>query len=88
MAKVTTLKNWCEIDQLNSVDLRDGDTVEITWPNGGEKTTHTVHIEKSTQSVSDMGRSVDVPIRHAMIKLCHGGAWFDIRIAGLEARKI
>ncbi len=89
MQKITTDRNWREVDQLDGKDLRDGEYLRIMWPDG-TYTNQTVKIESSSYNVSEQGQrdGYDVPVRHAMVPIKYRGQHTYIRITGLNAKRI
>lgn len=87
MKKITTLNNWCEIDQLDGIDLKSNERLKVKFPNG-QVIEVTCFIQESSYTTSDMGRPYVVPVKKATIRTKWKGQPCFVPIAGLEAERV
>jgi hypothetical protein len=80
MKNVETYSNWCEIDQLDGVTLKDGEWLRVKWPDG-TKTRAKVRVEQTSYRISDMGSPCDIPVSKAFVRVPYKGASARIRLA-------
>ena len=87
MSKVTMYSNWCSIDRLDDINLKDKERLRVTWPNGVvEDYTIIVRIYKT--STRDHGTSCDISHSDAYINVIYNGLLIEVRLIGLEATRI
>lgn len=83
MNKIEIYKNWCEIDQLNGINLEDGEVLKVKWPNG-EITVETIILEKTSYQVSDHGHPWDVAVNRAYAQTECRGVKCLLRLSGKD----
>ena len=84
--KFTTYSNWCEIDRLGETNLKNGDEVEILWPNK-KVTNHILEVRKSSYNISDMGSPYTVPVSTAYIKIEYNGTENTVNVTSIKGIK-
>lgn len=77
--KIDQNRNWCEIDQLGGMPIRDGEWLEIHWPDGSV-TSERVKLRITKRTVSDMGHNCDIPVRQAGVTVNYHGVPVWVRI--------
>jgi hypothetical protein len=87
MSIIETDLNWCEVDQLDGIDLIDREKLKIIFPNG-EEVTKEIKIVESSYETNDMGAAYIIPCRKAHIESKWKGQPCLIPLAGLEAERI
>lgn len=87
MSKVTADKNYCDIDKLDGVELKDGERLKVTFPDGKTKKVEVVLHERN-EPYNDMGHTYTMPVRKAHFTLDYHGWELDFPLEGLEAKRI
>lgn len=87
MGRIITYSNWCYIDRLDGIDLKDGERLWVKFPNG-ERIQITCSIHASKQVVLDMGRPYEMPVRRAYLKTKWKGQQCMVELVGLEAERV
>lgn len=87
MKRIKALKNWCDIDQLEGVDLKDGEKLRVEFK---DKTVEVVKIkvEPSSYETSDMGHPYTIPVRKAVVTKKVAGVTVQVPLVGLKAERI
>ena len=84
---VTQKSNWGYWDELDGKVLRDGETVEVQYPDGTiERGTVTTKDHVST--ISDMGAPCAIHDTSAFIRFEHHGAEVKLGLRGMMARRV
>ncbi len=88
MSKVEAYKNWfCDIDRLDEIDLKEGEDLELTFPDGTvERVQVLLHSEK--QTYTDHGHTYSMTVSKAYFTLDYHGWEMDCPLEGLEAKRI
>lgn len=87
MNRVETYSNWSRIDQLDGRDIRAGEFLDITWPDGSESR-EMARVSASSETAWDHGKPCSIPVRKAYFVLTHRGASVDVPLAGFPARRV
>ena len=87
--RVLVKSNWGWWDQLDGETLRDGDLLEVTWPDGAT-TTETVVTRTTYEMVGDHGHDERTPRVEAFVAIRHRGAEGVVRLvaAGVSCRRV
>jgi len=87
MGKIERYSNWCELDQLDGETIKDGETLEVTFPNG-KVIKLKAAVESYSQSYNDHGHDYTMPVSHAYHKSWWAGVPVQVSLVGLEAKRI
>ena len=82
-SKIATCRNWGNIDKLEELALKDGETLKIKFPDGGIEVHNIIVVEKSTK-----GRYEDTYDSRAYVIVNYRGFETLISLVGLEAERI
>jgi hypothetical protein len=83
MSKVTVRSNWGYWDELDGEILKNGERVNVRWPDGSE-TQETVRVEKTSFQSEDHGHRCDIPVHKAYVDVNVRGVAASIRLAGAD----
>lgn len=88
--EIYVLSNWCYYDSLDGAELRDGEELELTWPDGHVER-QKILVKKRSVEVSDMGHPWTTPITEAFIVVPYHG--FDALlqlslVQGLRVKRV
>lgn len=80
---------YSSIDKLDGTELKDGEILEIEFPNGTREV-HTIHVTKGRGTESEQGcqYGFSYPISQATITIDYNGLKMNMRIEGLKAKQI
>lgn len=87
MGKIERHNDWCSYDSLDGERLKDGEILEITFPDGWFMTA-AIRLAKWSESISDHGHASAYPQERAEIDFSLHGIRVVIPLAGLEAERI
>lgn len=85
--KIIPDTNWCHIDKLDGIELKDGERLRIRFPS---KETLEVNITvwHEIKTINEMGRPYDMPVKRAYLKTKWKGAPCMVELVGLEAERV
>lgn len=86
MSRIERYSNWCEIDRLDSIDLKEGEFLQVFWPNGDIEIL-VCGINSHSYTISDHGHPYSVPVREAYIHANYKGQPIKVELLGLEAQR-
>lgn len=87
MSKIERYSNWCWIDRLDGVDLKDGEMLFVRFPDGHHEGI-TCIVKPRKVSVQDMGSKYDAPESLAFFKIEYHGVTTLVPLVGLDARRV
>lgn len=87
MSVITCYSNWCYIDQLDGVDLKDGEEVIVAWPDGDHEKL-AVKLVCRERGYSDHGHTYTMPDSRAHYETNYKGAPVLVPLVGLEAWRV
>jgi hypothetical protein len=88
MSFITRYSNWCYYDQLDGVNLEDGELLNVLFPDEIERVV-AVSLQKHTQYVMEQGgHNTPIPIRQAYYETACCGVMVKIPLIGLPAERI
>lgn len=85
--KVDACKDWCDIDRLHGEFFKEGERVEVMWPDGTLEQIK-VCIADHSYDVNDIGVAYRVNVKKAHADTTHHGAQAIIPLFGLNVRRI
>jgi hypothetical protein len=85
--KIDACQDWCDIDRLHGEFLKEGERLEVMWPNGSIEQI-TISIADHSYYVNDMGVPYRIPVRKAHADTTHNGAQAIIPLFGLNVRRV
>lgn len=83
---ITRVHNWGYWEELNDVELRDGDVLTIRWPSGAE-TTEPIKVERGKYEYTDHGHQYEGPAHESYVERKVEGVLVRVPLKGLEARR-
>lgn len=87
MEKIKRYSNWCEVDQLDGVDLKNNEVLKLKFPDGKVRKTK-IKVKKTKEFVSDHGHSEQIPVSEAFIEIAQFGAKALVSIVNWEAERV
>ena len=87
MAKIERYQNWCDVDQLGGTDLKDGEKLEVCFPDNQIRAIEIV-VEKTKETTSDMGHVELIPVQKAYYATKVYGVKINVPLVGLNARRV
>lgn len=87
MKKIERYNNWCEIDRLDGVDIKDKERLRVKFPNG-EILEITVSVFFSSYEISDMGTPYTIPCYKAYLETKWKGQECLVPLVELEAERV
>ena len=87
MSVITRNNNWCSIDTLDGVEIKNDEKLSIRWPDG-TTTIEEVTVHKETRTEYDHGHPVDFPVSLAFARVEFRGLMVDVPIVNLDAVRI
>jgi hypothetical protein len=88
--EVKEYTNWCHLDQIDGKNIKDGEKLELIWPDGHTMLCNVI-VEGGHKEVLDMNSTYLCPISYAFAMIEHHGSELKIRLAdvkGLKARRV
>lgn len=79
--------NWCEIDILNGIEIKNNERLRVKFPND-EILEITVLVVSDFYDISDMGHPYRIPCRKAYLATKWKGQPCRVPLFGLEAERI
>jgi len=79
--------NWCSIDRLDGVDLRDGEELLVKWPNGQHEVI-VIKVRTGSFQVSDHGHSYDAHESLACFVTDYCGVRAEVPLVGVLAKRM
>lgn len=86
-SKITACKNWCDFDQLDGITIKNGESLEVIFPDGVAREIAACVVNDS-YSASDMGHQVSIPTAKAYALTEAFGAKTKVELIGLLARRV
>lgn len=83
MNKIEIYSDWCYMDALDNVPLKNGEELKVKWGDGTESK-HTVITESYTTHYSGHGGGDDIETRKAFIDVDHKGSKARLRLYGAD----
>lgn len=83
MNKVEVYSNWCYLDALDGVPLRENEKLRVKWPDG-EITEEKVILESSSYQMMDHGSPCQIGTSKAFVEAQVKGVKCLIRLYGQE----
>lgn len=87
MKQITRYSNWCEYDQLDGVDLVDGEHLLVEWPDGNKERV-TIRVMTDSYETSDMGHRCDIPTKTAHVVKDVNGVAVKVPLLGVKAKRV
>lgn len=87
MNKIECYSNWCWIDRLDGVDLKNGELLFVRFPDGHAQGVECI-VETKTVRVSEQGGHYDAPSMRAFAEIIYHGVPVKLPLVGLEARRV
>jgi len=83
MNKVEVYSNWCYLDALEGIPLKEGEQLRVKWPDG-EITEEKVVLESSSYRMMDHGSPCDIGTSKAFVEATVKGVKCLIRLYGQD----
>lgn len=87
MSKIECYSNWCWIDRLDGVDLKNGELLFVKFPDGSAFGVACV-VKSRTVDVQDMGHTYGAHESLAYAEIDYHGVKVLVPLVGLEARRV
>lgn len=86
MSRIERYSNWCWIDRLDGVDLKNGEQLLVRWPDGILQDVRCVVVQR-TVDVQDMGNTYGAAESFAYAEIDHHGVKARVPLVGMEAKR-
>jgi hypothetical protein len=88
MSPITTLYSWSHSDQLDGIDLIDGEALMLRWPDGHTERV-TIRVEKMERAYMDHGHQDSAIDSIAYVEVVIHGAEIGVNVgdAGFQAER-
>jgi hypothetical protein len=86
MSRIERYSNWCWIDRLEGVDLKDGERLLVRWPNSILQYVCCI-VEQRTVDIQDMGNTFGALESFAYAEIDHHGVKARVPLVGMEAKR-
>lgn len=87
MNAIERYSNWCSIDRLDGIDLKDGELLIIRWPDGQFGQVQ-LCVETGTFEIGEQGGDFQARRSHASVIAYHRGVQVRVPVVGLEAQRV
>jgi hypothetical protein len=87
--EITVCRDWCCCDQLDGEELKDGERLDLLWPDGSIIIGASVKLREFSETCMEHGGIAEIPYKMAYYKTMHRGArvMVELRESSVKARR-